>query len=231
MIGRKRRYLKLKATKYMIWDDKLFKRVVDGTCLRCVDKQQEEKMLKTFHNEACIRHFSSLVMAFKILCQCYYWPNMFKDAYSWVSKCEKCKIFMCRPQLDTLPLRIVFIKGPFQQWDLDFIGPINPTSSVGHRYVITATDYFTKWVEEKETKKTTFEVVCEFIKENILVKFGVPTKLVMDKAMHFSSFESIKFCFEYGIIVSHSSKYFPQGNGQAESSSKNLMNTIKKLVL
>ena len=140
---------------------------------------------------------------------------MFKDAYAWVAKCEKCKIFFGRPQLATLQLRPMIIEGPFQQWGLNFIGLIIPTSSAGHQYIITTIDYFTKWVEAKATKKTTSEVVCEFIKENILARFGVPIKLVMDNASYFSSIEITNFCFEYGITFGHSSDYFPQGNGQA----------------
>ncbi|KAH9298462.1 hypothetical protein KI387_030144, partial [Taxus chinensis] len=52
---------------------------------------------------------------------------------------------------------------------LDFIGTLNPTSSAGHTHVLTAMDYFTKWVEAIPVKSTTSEVVCSFIKENILV--------------------------------------------------------------
>lgn len=36
--AKQRRDLKLKAVKYVIWDGKLFKRAIDGTFLRCVDK-------------------------------------------------------------------------------------------------------------------------------------------------------------------------------------------------
>ena len=90
--------------------------------------------------------------------------------------------------------------------------------------------YFTKWVEAKETNKTTFEVVCEFIKENLLVRFRVPIKLVMENVEYFSLVEIIELIFEHGITVNHSSNNFWQGNGQAKSSNKNLMNIIKKLV-
>ena len=72
LTARQRRDLKLKVAKYVIWDGKLFKKAIDGTFLRCVDKQQQEKLLKTFHDEACGVNFSSLVTAFKILRQCYY---------------------------------------------------------------------------------------------------------------------------------------------------------------
>ena len=34
---RQGRDLNLKAAKYVIWDDKIFKKAIDGTFLRCVD--------------------------------------------------------------------------------------------------------------------------------------------------------------------------------------------------
>lgn len=38
------------------------------------------------------------------------------------------------------------------------------------------------------------------------------------------------FCYDHGISLAHSPNYYPQGNGQAESSNKNLINIMKKLV-
>ena len=78
---KKRRALKTKALKYVIHDDALYKKAIDVTFLRCVDKEQQVKLLRSFHNEACGGHFSSTVIAFKILRKCYYWLGMFKDAY------------------------------------------------------------------------------------------------------------------------------------------------------
>ena len=83
----------------------------------------------------------------------------------------------------------------------------------GHSYILTTADYFSKWVEAKPMKKTSSKVVCEFRKEHILVKFGVPMKLIMDNASYFSSLEMFEFCYDNGIQVGHSSNYFPQGNG------------------
>lgn len=37
-------------------------------------------------------------------------------------------------------------------------------------------------------------------------------------------------CCKYGIVLAHSSNYYSQGNGQAESSNKNLIKIIKRLV-
>jgi hypothetical protein len=40
----------------------------------------------------------------------------------------------------------------------------------------------------------------------------------------------VKFCEKYGIQLVHSTPYYPQGNGLAESSNKSLVNIIKKLL-
>ena len=85
-------------------------------------------------------------------------------------------------------------------------------------------------MEEKPTKKTASKFIYEFIKENILIRFGVLMKLVMDNVAYFSSAEITKFCYNNNIHLSHSSDYFPQGNGQANMSNKNLINIMKKLV-
>ena len=38
------------------------------------------------------------------------------------------------------------------------------------------------------------------------------------------------FCMNHGITLSHSSNYYPQGNGLAESSNKNLIKLLKRMV-
>jgi hypothetical protein len=121
------------------------------------------------------------------------------------------------------------IEAPFQQWGLDFVGEFKDNSSNGYRWILTATDYFTRWVESIPTKKST-EVVINFLEDRIITRFGVPSKITTDNAKAFSSHAMVKFCFKYGIVLSHSSNYYPQGNGLAESGNKNLMNILKKVV-
>lgn len=168
------RNLKLKAAKYVIWQDVLYKKGLDGTYLRCVDKPQQWKLLEVYHDEACNGHFSSSVTTFKILRNCFHWPSMFHDAYTYVKECEKCQLFSGKPHLVALPLRPVVVDEPFKQWGIDFIGLINPHSSAGHMYILIATNYFTKWVEAIPTKKANSEVVCNFLEDCILVRFKGP---------------------------------------------------------
>jgi hypothetical protein len=52
-------------------------------------------------------------------------------------------------------LRPIVVNGPFQQWGLDFISEINPSSSGQHKWILVATDYFTKWIEAIPTWNAT----------------------------------------------------------------------------
>ena len=51
-----------------------------------------------------------------------------------------------------------------------------------------------------------------------------------DNAKAFTSTKLVKFCSDCNIILSHSTAYYPQGNGLDESSNKNLVRMIKKLL-
>eukprot|EP00253_Pinus_taeda_P031060 PITA_31060 len=141
-----------------------------------------------------------------------------------------CQRFEGKQQLKSLPLKPIHAKGPFQQWGLDCIGEINPHSSGQHRWILVATDYFTKLIEAIPTRKVDHNVVMKFLIENILTRFGCPHKLVTKYAVAFRAKELVEMCNSMGIKLVHSTSYYPQGNGLAESSNKNLIRIIKKLL-
>jgi transposase InsO family protein len=91
-------------------------------------------------------------------------------------------------------------------------------------------NYFTKWVEAIPTKHATKEFVISFLENTIITRFGAPTKITTDNAKDFSSLALSNFFFNYGILLSHSSNYYPRGNVFIESSNKNLVKNIKKTV-
>jgi hypothetical protein len=110
------------------------------------------------------------------------------------------------------------------------IGEIHPASSRQHKYIITATDYFTRWEEARTLIQINENQVITFLTENIISRFGIPDFIVFYKAKYLSSIKLTRFSLEYGIKLKHSANYYPQGNGLAESTNKNLVNIIKKTV-
>jgi transposase InsO family protein len=129
-----------------------------------------------------------------------------------------------------LPLTPVKTEAPFQQWGLDFIGEIHLHSSAQHKWILTTTNYFTKWVEAIPTQNATNSVVINFLEENILSRFSCPRKIVTDNAQDFKSMAMVSFCQKYNIVLGNSTTYYPQGNRLVESSNKSLITIIKKVL-
>ena len=98
---------------------------------------------------------------------------------------------------------------PFQQWGLDFIGEIYQTYSGQHKWILTATYYFTKWVVAIPTRKDTNTMIIQFLENNILYRFGCPRRIITDNAQAFKSKRMVKFHNGYNIFLSHSTTYYP----------------------
>jgi transposase InsO family protein len=154
---------------------------------------------------------------------------LFADVHKRVRACITCQKFSGKQQLRSLPLQPVVVSGPFQQWGLDFIGEIHPASSGQHRWILTATDFFTKWIEAIPTRSASHKVIIGFL-EDLITRFGCPRRIVTDNVAAFGSGSLVKFCEQFRIKLIHSTPYYPQGNGLAESSNKSLIRIIKRLL-
>jgi hypothetical protein len=91
---------------------------------------------------------------------------------------------------------------------LDFTGQIHSSSSRGHRFMLVATDYFTKWTKVVPLKNMTHIKVIEFITEHIIHRFGIPQTLTTDQGTSFTSGQVCEFADSYKIKWLNSSPYY-----------------------
>jgi hypothetical protein len=225
----KEKDLKLKAVRYCLIDQILYWKDPLGLLLKCVDLQEADRIMVEFHDNLCGGHHFWKTTAYKIIRARYYWPTMFTDVCRRVIACTKCQIFAGKKHLKSLSLNLVVVSGSFQQWGLDFIGEIHPASSGQHRWILTATDLFTKWIESIPTRNASHKVIIGFL-EDLITRFDCPSKIVTDNATSFRDKPLAKFCEQFRIKLIHSTPYYPQGNGLAESSNKSLIRIIKRLL-
>eukprot|EP00253_Pinus_taeda_P005016 PITA_05016 len=226
----KKRALRLKAKQYELINDILFRMNYDSILLRCLEKSEPNKVLQELHDGPAGGHYAGDATAHKILRARYYWPTLFKDSHNYVRKCQVCQTTAGREKKPSLPLQPVNINQPFIQWGLDIIGEIAPHSSKQHRYILIATDYFTKWVETVPLKTANAENIIEFIDQFIITRFGLPSALMFDNASYFSGNAMTEFALKRGFKIKYSANYYQQGNGLVESTNKNLIRIIKRTV-
>ena len=198
--------------------------------LRCLEKDQTDDFLFQFHAGPAGGNFLGDMTAHKVMRVGYYWPTLFRDSHSFVRKCEPCQKCACKVKKPAYPLQPVAAQFPFQQWGLDFVRPINPVSSLQHKYILTSTDYFTRWVKEIPLRLCNTKQVIPFLENKIITRFGTADYLVFDNASYFQSIDLTIYALEKGIKLKFSTNYYPQDNGLAESSNKNLISILKKIV-
>jgi hypothetical protein len=147
MTPSKARTLKLHTVKYCIIEGQLYWKDPLGFMLCCLTEPETKNVINEFHEGLCRGNHVWRATTYKILKAGYYWPKLFIDVNAKVRACNPCQLFSGKQNLPALPLVPVKTEAPFQQWGLDFIDEIHPQSSAQHKWILTATDCFTKWVE------------------------------------------------------------------------------------
>ncbi|KAM2945661.1 hypothetical protein COP2_028550 [Malus domestica] len=114
---------------------------------------------------------------------------------------------------------------------MDVIGKITPSSRAAkHAWILVATDYFTKWGEAKSYAKLTSKEVCDFVKEHIVTRFGLPEAIITDNGTIFTAKRFKEYTASLKIRLERSTPYYPQANGQAEASNKLLIGILEKII-
>jgi hypothetical protein len=63
-----------------------------------------------------------------------------------------------------------------------------------------------------------------------MARFGCLNRIITDNASSFKAEPLIQFCEKFIIALIHSTPYYPERNGMAESSNKSLIKIIKRLL-
>ncbi|XP_049397428.1 uncharacterized protein LOC125861615 [Solanum stenotomum] len=113
---------------------------------------------------------------------------------------------------------------------MDVSGPIEPPASNGHRFILVAIDYFTKWVEASTYKAMTKKVVADFVCNNIVCRFGIPESIITDSAANLNNDLMKETCERFKIAHQNSTVYWPQMNGAVEALNKNIKKILRKIV-
>ncbi|XP_059310446.1 uncharacterized protein LOC132061813 [Lycium ferocissimum] len=113
---------------------------------------------------------------------------------------------------------------------MDVIGPIEPAASNGHRFILVAIAYFTKWVEASSYKSVTKKVVVDLVRNNIICRFRIPESIITDDGANLNSDLMREIFKKFKITHRNSTPYRPQMNGAVEAANKNIKRILRKMI-
>ena len=87
------RRLKVRASRFVLIKDALYKRGFSRPYLRCLSHSEAEYVMREVHEGICGNHSGARSLVHKLIRAGYYWPTMLRDAQSYVKACDKCQRF------------------------------------------------------------------------------------------------------------------------------------------
>jgi len=190
------RRVRFQATKYVLLEEELYYRTIDGVLLKCLGDDESKILMGEIHEGVCGAHQSAFKMKWMIRRNGYYWPTILEDCFKYF---KGCQMFGNIQRVPASAMNPIIKPWSFRGWAIDLIGQIYLPSSKGHKFILVATDYFTKWVEAIPLKKVASANMIDFVKEHIVYQFGIPQTITTDQGTMFTSGEFDEFAIGMGI--------------------------------
>ena len=119
----------------------------------------------------------------------YYWPTLNEDYSIFVRTYIKCQLYADKIHVPASALHSLQSPWPFLMWAFDVVGPLEDLYGETRRvsFILTATDYFTKWAEVEAYPIIKANTLVNFIVRNVISRFGIPEQLITDNNSQFIS--------------------------------------------
>ena len=160
----------------------------------------------------------------------FWWPKMRKDVQTYVKSCKLRQLRRKITVADRVPIKPVpRPRNNFQMVQIDLIGPIDPPSSAGHKYIISMIDLASKWVDSRPLKSLSAQEACDALL-SMFNYTALPECLVCNNATNFVSELSQQMFSKLGIEVRHGVPGHSECQGAIERWNGNLKNLLHIVV-
>lgn len=163
----------------------------------------------------------------RLICTRYFWVNSKSDIKRWCTECLNCQ--SCKIQKHTHK-QIRDLPCPTQRFGtvhMDIVGPLEVTEESSAKYLLTAIDAHTRWLEATPLHDISAASVCDAFLSSWVSRFGPPLTLVTDRGTQFTSELAQRLTALLGIHHIRTSAHNPRANGMVERAHRSLKAALK----
>jgi len=84
------RRVRFQATKYVLLEQELYYRTIDGVLLKCLSDDEARSLMGEIHEGVCGAHQSAFKMKWMIRRNEYYWLTILEDCFKYFKGCQGC---------------------------------------------------------------------------------------------------------------------------------------------
>ena len=116
------RKVRFQAIKYVLLEEELYYRTIDGVLLKCIDKEEAKVLMGEIHEGVYGSHQSAYKMKWVIRRNGYFWPTMLEDCFTYYKGCQECQKFENVQRAHTSAMNPIIKPWPFRGWGIDLTG-------------------------------------------------------------------------------------------------------------
>ncbi|GFT87373.1 retrovirus-related Pol polyprotein from transposon opus [Trichonephila clavipes] len=126
-----------------------------------IPKCRRTEVLRLAHTSVFSSHMGPKKTLERIMYS-FFWEGLRADVKKFCESCKECQLTRSVRIKDQSPITpVARPELPFQVVNMDLIGPIDPPSSKGHKYILSLVDQHTRWGEAVPLTSLSAKVTCE----------------------------------------------------------------------
>lgn len=160
--------------------------------------------------------------------QNFFWFEMKDDISAYIASCKVCQKNRNPYRSPRAELGPMTVGTPLDRLSTDILGPL-PETPRGNKYILTATDHFSNWVEIVPISDLTAATSARVLLNGVIRRYGCPDTILSDQGRNYESkiFQELCQLLEF---KKRTTPRHPQCNGKTERFKRTLLKMIKTYI-
>ncbi|XP_033762635.1 uncharacterized protein LOC117344094 [Pecten maximus] len=193
-----------------------------------VPERYRDMVMRLAHESVMSGHLAAKRTTSRVLSE-FFWPGVQAEVIRFCRSCDICQKTFPKGRVPKAPLGdMPLIDTPFKRIAVDLIGPLEPATERGNRFILTVVDYATRYPEAVALKGIETERVAEALVD-IFSRVGIPSEMLSDQGAQFTSEMMREVSRLLSIRQLTTTPYHPMCNGLVERFNGTLKQMLRKM--